>query len=117
MSVGTVVQVIGPVVDVRFEAGKLPSIYNALVITEAGLTMEVQQHLGDNTVRAVAMGSTDGLRRGMDVISSLPWCQSLFHARRPIETANITPWRGGKFSSFLLSIVLVLTPLGGFLFR
>ena len=67
MSVGTVVQVIGPVVDVRFEAGSLPSIYNALVISEAGLVMEVQQHLGDNTVRAVAMGSSDGLRRGMEV--------------------------------------------------
>lgn len=67
MSVGTVVQVIGPVVDVRFEAGSLPSIYNALVIGEVSLTMEVQQHMGDNTVRAVAMGSTDGLRRGMEV--------------------------------------------------
>ncbi|MDQ6959488.1 MAG: F0F1 ATP synthase subunit beta [Mariprofundaceae bacterium] len=67
MSVGTIVQVIGPVVDVRFEAGLLPSIYNALVIGEVGLTMEVQQHLGDNTVRAIAMGSTDGLRRGMEV--------------------------------------------------
>jgi len=67
MSVGTIVQVIGPVVDVRFEAGALPSIYNALVIDEAKLTMETQQHLGDNTVRAIALGSTDGLRRGMEV--------------------------------------------------
>jgi len=67
MSVGTIVQVIGPVVDVRFAAGSLPSIYNALMIGEVGLVMEVQQHLGDNTVRAVAMGSTDGLRRGMEV--------------------------------------------------
>ncbi len=67
MSVGTIVQVIGPVVDIRFEAGSLPGIYNAVVIGEAKLTLEVQQHLGDNTVRAIALGSTDGLRRGMEV--------------------------------------------------
>ena len=67
MSVGTIVQVIGPVVDVRFPAGELPQIYNALVLEEVQLTMETQQHLGDNTVRAVAMGSTDGLKRGMKV--------------------------------------------------
>ncbi|TLS77072.1 F0F1 ATP synthase subunit beta [Mariprofundus erugo] len=64
---GIIVQVIGPVVDVRFESGKLPKIYNALTIAEANLTMETQQHIGDNTVRAVAMGSTDGLKRGMAV--------------------------------------------------
>jgi len=67
MSVGTIVQVIGPVVDVRFDAGSLPGIYNALVIDEVKLTLETQQHLGDNTIRAIAMGSTDGLRRGMEV--------------------------------------------------
>ncbi|MDX8392694.1 MAG: F0F1 ATP synthase subunit beta [Mariprofundaceae bacterium] len=67
MSVGTVVQVIGPVVDIRFAAGGLPAIYNAVVIDEAELTLETQQHLGDNTVRTIALGSTDGLRRGMEV--------------------------------------------------
>jgi len=67
MSVGTIVQVIGPVVDIRFEAGKLPGIYNALVLEEVKLTLETQQHLGDNTVRAIALGATDGLRRGMEV--------------------------------------------------
>ncbi len=67
MSVGTIVQVIGPVVDVRFPAGELPQIYNALELTEADLTLETQQHLGDNTVRSVAMGTTDGVRRGMAV--------------------------------------------------
>jgi F-type H+-transporting ATPase subunit beta len=67
MSAGNIVQVIGPVVDVRFTSGDLPQIYNALVIAEANLTMEVQQHVGDNTVRAIAMGSTDGLKRGMAV--------------------------------------------------
>ncbi|MBN4061326.1 MAG: F0F1 ATP synthase subunit beta [Proteobacteria bacterium] len=67
MSAGNIVQVIGPVVDVRFTSGDLPQIYNALEIPEVGLTMEVQQHVGDNTVRTIAMGSTDGLKRGMKV--------------------------------------------------
>jgi len=64
---GIVVQVIGPVVDIRFESGDLPNIYNALKISEANLTLEVQQHIGDKTVRAIAMGATDGLKRGMTV--------------------------------------------------
>ena len=65
MSTGTIVQVIGPVVDVRFNAGELPQIYNALVMDDPKLTLEVQQHLGDNCVRAIALGTTDGLKRGM----------------------------------------------------
>ncbi|MDX8406779.1 MAG: F0F1 ATP synthase subunit beta [Mariprofundaceae bacterium] len=64
---GSIVQIIGPVVDIRFDSGDLPNIYNALYIKESDLTLEVQQHIGDNTVRAVAMGSTDGLKRGMSV--------------------------------------------------
>ena len=67
MSTGSIVQVIGPVVDVRFTSGHLPKIYNALRIPESNLTMEVQQHIGDNTVRTIALGSTDGLKRGMEV--------------------------------------------------
>ncbi|PCJ51843.1 MAG: F0F1 ATP synthase subunit beta [Planctomycetota bacterium] len=69
---GKVVQVIGPVVDVEFE-GDVPSIYTALIInytvegTDTRLTLEVQLHLGNNWVRAIAMSSTEGLRRGMDV--------------------------------------------------
>lgn len=73
MNKGKIVQIIGPVVDVEF-AGNLPAIYNALTInfTPPGgeavkLTLEVQQHLGDNWVRAVAMSTTEGLRRGMEV--------------------------------------------------
>ena len=69
---GTIVQVIGPVVDVDFSAsGKMPAIYNALKISyplygkETTLTLEVQQHLGDGWVRAVAMSTTEGLKRGM----------------------------------------------------
>src|SRR5665213_1254176 len=68
---GKVVQVIGPVVDVKFAGGEVPSIYNALKLEIPGekidITLEVAQHLGDQTVRAVAMSSTDGLRRGMTV--------------------------------------------------
>jgi len=67
MSTGTIIQVIGPVVDIRFPAGELPGIYNALKMSDPKLTLEVQQHVGDNTVRAIAMGSTDGLKRGMSV--------------------------------------------------
>jgi len=67
MSTGSIVQVIGPVVDVRFSDGDLPAIYNAIIVTECNLTMEVQQHIGDNTVRTIALGATDGLTRGMAV--------------------------------------------------
>ncbi|MDC0325348.1 F0F1 ATP synthase subunit beta [bacterium] len=72
MNKGKIVQVIGPVVDVEF-ADQLPAIYNALTINykvqgqDSKLTLEVQQHLGDNWVRAVAMSSTEGLKRGLDV--------------------------------------------------
>ena len=68
--IGHVVQIIGPVLDVEFEPGHLPEIYNALVVDDASgpipvrLTAEVQQHIGQNQVRAVAMSSTDGLVRG-----------------------------------------------------
>jgi len=64
---GKVVQVIGPVVDVEFPEGCLPDLYNAIVIREGNinLTMEAMQHLGNNTVRCVALASTDGLQRGM----------------------------------------------------
>ena len=67
--IGSVSQVMGPVVDVRFEDGQLPAIYNALTmpVGERTLTVEVAQHIGDNTVRCVAMASTDGLQRGTAV--------------------------------------------------
>jgi F-type H+-transporting ATPase subunit beta len=72
LSEGTIIQVIGPVVDIDFEGGILPSIYNSIKIPridlegkEQELIVEVQQHLGENRVRTVAMDSTDGLVRGM----------------------------------------------------
>ena len=74
MSVGRVIQVMGPVVDVKFEDGQLPKVYNALRIENtasgAGLTLEVALQLGDNTVRTVAMSSTDGLTRGAEVVDT-----------------------------------------------
>ena len=69
---GSVSQVMGPVVDVTFEEGFLPSIYNALTMQngEKTLTVEVAQHIGDNIVRCIAMSSTDGLKRGTPVVDT-----------------------------------------------
>lgn len=76
-NVGYITQIIGPVVDVKFPAGKMPKIYNAIKIegtNEVGMsvnvTCEVQQLLGDNQVRGVAMSTTDGLIRGMEVVDT-----------------------------------------------
>ncbi len=70
MSVGKTVQIIGAVVDVEFPRDAIPNIYHALKIEETNLTLEVQQQLGDGVVRAIAMGSSEGLKRGMDVINT-----------------------------------------------
>ncbi len=77
MNKGKITQVIGPVVDVEFEPGKLPEVYHALKITnpslgegEWNLVVEVAQHLGENTVRTIAMDGTDGLVRGQDVLDT-----------------------------------------------
>jgi F-type H+-transporting ATPase subunit beta len=77
-NIGKVIQVIGPVLDVEFEPEHLPEIYNALVVDQPGgdggapvhLVAEVQQHIGRNQVRAVAMSSTDGVVRGWDVVDT-----------------------------------------------
>ncbi len=71
MSSGKVVEIIGAVVDVQFPRGAMPKVYDALNIPSFDdLTLEVQQQLGDGVVRAIAMGSTDGLRRGLDVLNT-----------------------------------------------
>ncbi len=67
MSTGTTVQVIGAVVDVEFPTDAIPKVYDALLIDDADLTLEVQQQLGDGVVRTIAMGSSEGLKRGMGV--------------------------------------------------
>ena len=76
-NVGRITQIIGPVLDAAFGPGQMPNIYNALVVKgtnpagqEINITCEVQQLLGDNRVRAVAMSATDGLMRGMEVIDT-----------------------------------------------
>ena len=77
MSQGKIVQCIGAVVDIEFPRDKMPKVYEALTladagnsVAEAGLTFEVEQQLGDGVVRTIAMGSSDGLRRGMLVNST-----------------------------------------------
>ena len=76
-NIGKVVQIIGPVLDIEFESGQLPELYNAIEIKARGesgqdinVTVEVQQHIGRNQVRAVAMSSTDGVVRGMDAVDT-----------------------------------------------
>jgi F-type H+-transporting ATPase subunit beta len=70
MSTGKTVQIIGAVVDVEFPRESIPQIYDALKIDDAGLTLEVQQQLGDGIVRTIAMGSSEGLKRGMTVTNT-----------------------------------------------
>ncbi|MGM9926184.1 MAG: F0F1 ATP synthase subunit beta [Bacillus sp. (in: firmicutes)] len=74
MNKGRISQVTGPVIDVKFESGKLPQLYNALVVKNAAtgdsLTLEVALHLGDDTVRTVAMSSTDGITRGAEAVDT-----------------------------------------------
>ena len=70
MSTGKIVQVIGAVVDVEFAKDSIPQIYDALKVDEAGLTLEVQQQLGDGIVRTIAMGTSDGIKRGFDVTNT-----------------------------------------------
>jgi flagellar biosynthesis/type III secretory pathway ATPase len=71
-TVGRVIAITGPVVDVEFPAGQLPAIFNAVVIKSPGrdVTVEVQQHLGNNWVRTVAMTTTDGLARGIEAVDT-----------------------------------------------
>src|ERR1035437_9281569 len=70
MNQGTIVQCIGAVIDVEFPRDQMPRIYDALKMDDIGLTLEVQQQLGDGIVRTIALGSSDGLRRGMIVVNT-----------------------------------------------
>src|SRR5215475_2379108 len=70
MNEGTIVQCIGAVVDVEFARDQLPKVYDALKMDDIGLTLEVEQQLGDGVVRTIALGSSDGLRRGMQVVNT-----------------------------------------------
>ena len=64
---GVIKQIIGAVIDVEFDKDQIPNIYDALVVNENNLVLETQQQLGDGVVRTVAMGTTEGLKRGLDV--------------------------------------------------
>ena len=70
MANGRIVQIIGAVIDVEFDREAVPKVYDALKVTETGLTLEVQQQLGDGVVRAIAMGSSEGLARGLAVANT-----------------------------------------------
>ena len=70
MSTGNTVQIIGAVVDVEFPSDQIPKVYDALIIDDADITLEVQQQLGDGVVRTIAMGSSEGLKRGMPVTNT-----------------------------------------------
>ena len=70
MSSGRIVQIIGAVIDVEFPRDSVPKVYDALTVSEKGLTLEVQQQLGDGVVRAIAMGSSEGIKRGLEVANT-----------------------------------------------
>ena len=72
-NIGKIVQAVGPIIDVRFSDDKLPELLTALFVqlpNGQNLTLEVEQHIGDDVVRCVAMGATEGIMRGLDVIDS-----------------------------------------------
>ncbi|MDC0947754.1 F0F1 ATP synthase subunit beta [Gammaproteobacteria bacterium] len=70
MSTGSIVEIIGAVIDVKYPRTDVPKIYDALVVDDGGLTLEVQQQIGDGVVRTIAMGATEGLRRGLAVTNT-----------------------------------------------
>ena len=67
---GKVIEIIGAVVDVEFPKAAVPDIYNALYLADTHLTLEVEQQLGDGIVRTIAMGPTEGLKRGLSVVDT-----------------------------------------------
>ena len=71
-NIGKVIEILGPVLDIKFEDGKLPNLLNAVTIEfgDKKLTCEVMQHIGDSVARCIAMGSTDGLKRGLDAVDT-----------------------------------------------
>src|SRR3954464_10875612 len=70
MATGRITQIIGAVIDVEFPREDIPRVYEALKLKDVDLTLEVQQQLGDGVVRTIAMGTSEGLRRGLDVTNT-----------------------------------------------
>ena len=97
-NIGTVVQVIGPVLDIRFKDGELPQLLNAVEVEsgEKKLTVEVAQHIGNDVVRCIAMSSTDGLTRGAKAtdtgaaitVPQYRFCCASTPPRSPAETST-----------------------------
>ena len=90
MSNGTVIQIIGAVIDVEFPKENLPKIYDALTVDETGLVLEVQQQLGDGVVRTIAMGASEGLKRGVSVTNTENPIHSSFLGLRVINNSPIS---------------------------
>ena len=107
MEKGVIVQSIGAVVDIQFPRESMPKVYDALVLAdtgnslaERGLTFEVQQQLGDGVVRTIAMGSSDGLRRGMEVTNTAhPISVPVGTATGGLALASMTKTAPGGHSS------------------
>src|SRR5260363_350454 len=104
---GNIVQCIGAVIDVEFEGAPLPKIYDALILEGSDLVLEVQQQLGDGVVRAICLGSAEGLRRGLTVKNmGAPKFDELSPATELLETGIkvidlICPFaKGGKVGLF-----------------
>src|SRR6187399_3665841 len=70
MASGKIIQIIGPVIDVEFPREAIPQVYEALKLVDVDLTLEVQQQLGDGVVRTIAMGASEGLKRGLVVTAT-----------------------------------------------
>ena len=121
-NIGKIIQVLGPVVDVEFEQGNLPTIYTALTISnpaisdeEDNLVVEVAQHLGDNVVRTIAMDVTDGLMRGQDVKDTgkpimMPVSPAMDIALAMIKSDRTGTWAMGPVQGPSSSAIWGITP-------
>jgi len=118
-NIGKITQIIGAVLDIKFTEGNLPEINDAIRIPLRGdqagkeLTVEVSQHLGDDTVRCIAMGSTDGLVRGMDAVAaggpiSVPVGENtlgrMFKEIRSTRSILRPAWKNGRSTDLLLHL-------------
>ena len=119
-NIGKITQIIGAVLDIKFTEGNLPEINDAIRIPLRGdqagkeLTVEVSQHLGDDTVRCIAMGSTDGLVRGMDAVAaggpiSVPVGENtlgrMFNVEIRSTRSILRPaWKNGRSTDLLLHL-------------
>ena len=105
MSNGTVTQIIGAVIDVEFPKENLPKIYDALTVDETGLVLEVQQQLGDGVVRTIAMGASEGLKRGVSVTNTK---QAI---AVPVGEGTLGRFSLGNSTSITAPIICVTVPL------